>query len=48
MLVDKTERDNFEDSGVNGRKLLIRKMKKHDARTLTMFIWFRMASSGLL
>jgi hypothetical protein len=33
MLVEKPERDNLEDLGVNGRKVLIRKMKKYDART---------------
>jgi len=48
MLVDKPERENLEDLCVNGRKLLIRDMKKYDERTRTIFIWFRMASSGLL
>jgi hypothetical protein len=48
MLVEKPERNNLEDLSVNGRKLLIRKMKKHDARTRAIFIWFRMARSGLL
>jgi hypothetical protein len=33
MLVEKPERDKLEDLGINGRKLLIRKMKRYDART---------------
>jgi hypothetical protein len=33
MLVEKPERDNLEDLGLNGRTLLIRKMKKYDAKS---------------
>jgi hypothetical protein len=54
MLVEKPERNNLKDLGLKGlglsslSTLLIRMMKKYGANPLSIFIWFGMATSGLM